>query len=211
MLAGTSYPAPPMQSPGAVNVISPHFCVGYPVDLTVVRKVMTLSEGSFGIADVNGNIIFSVKGKLLSLHDRRVLVDAGGNPIVTFQQKFLSAHRRWQVFRGESTSANDLLFSVKKSSVFQFKTNLEVFLAYNTKEELCDFRIEGSWMERSCVIYAGNSNSIIGQMHKKHTAQSILLGKETFGVTVYPNVDYAFVVALVVILHEINEDRSGED
>ncbi|KAK6163828.1 hypothetical protein DH2020_000692 [Rehmannia glutinosa] len=170
---------------GAVNVISPYFCMGYPMDLTVVWKVMTLSEGSFGITDVNSNIIFSVKGKLLSLHVCCVLVDDGGNPIVTFQQKFLYAHIRWQVFIGESTSANNLLFSLKKSSVFQFKTNLDVFLAYNTKEELCDFRIEGSWMERSCVIYAGNSNAIIGQMHKKHNVQSILLGKETFGVTIY--------------------------
>lgn len=48
-------------------------------------------------------------------------------------------------------------------------------------------------------------------MHKKHTAGSILLGKDTFGVTVYPNVDYAFITALVVILEEINEDRSGDD
>lgn len=49
------------------------------------------------------------------------------------------------------------------------------------------------------------------QMHKKHSAQSILLGKDTFCVTIYPNVDHAFIVALVVILEEINEDRSGED
>ncbi|KAH0723103.1 hypothetical protein KY290_006660 [Solanum tuberosum] len=34
---------------------------------------------------------------------------------------------------------------------------------------------------------------------------------DNFGVTVCPNVDYAFVVALVVILEEINVDRSGED
>ena len=49
------------------------------------------------------------------------------------------------------------------------------------------------------------------QMHKKHSAQSILLGKDTFGATVYPHVDYAFIVALVVILYAINEDRSGRD
>ncbi|KAK4396055.1 protein LURP-one-related 15 [Sesamum angolense] len=172
---------------------------------------MTLSEGSFGVTDVNGNIMFRVKGKLFSLHDRRVLLDATGIPIITFQQKLLSAHRRWQVFRGESTDAKDLLFSVKKSSLIQLKTKLDVFMACNTREEVCDFKIEGSWFERSCVIYAGNSTNIIAQMHRKHSAQSILLGKDTFGVTVYPNVDYAFIVALVVILEEINEDRSGSD
>lgn len=49
------------------------------------------------------------------------------------------------------------------------------------------------------------------QMHTKHTVQSIVLGKETFGVTVYPNVDYAFIVALVVILNEINEDKEEKN
>ncbi|KAL2250340.1 protein LURP-one-related 15-like [Sesamum indicum] len=207
MMTGTSYPA----VAGPMAVIGPQFCVGYPVDLTIVRKLMTLSEGNFGVTDVNGNIMFRVKGKFFSLHDRRVLLDATGIPIITFQQKLLSAHRRWQVFRGESTDAKDLLFSVKKSSLIQLKTKLDVFLGCNTREEVCDFKIEGSWFERSCVIYAGNSTNIIAQMHRKHSAQSILLGKDTFGVTVYPNVDYAFIVALVVILEEINEDRSGSD
>jgi len=44
------------------------------------------------------------------------------------------------------------------------------------------------------------------QMHKKHTLQSILIDKDHFAVTVYPNVDYAFIVALIAILNEINED-----
>ncbi|KAL3617412.1 hypothetical protein CASFOL_037733 [Castilleja foliolosa] len=48
--------------------------------------------------------------------------------------------------------------------------------------------------------------SPLAQMHRNHSAQSILLGKDSFGVTVYPNVDYAFIVALVVLLKEINED-----
>ncbi|KAG5582765.1 hypothetical protein H5410_053392 [Solanum commersonii] len=196
-MAGTSnYPPQtpaPMPVQNQVAIINPQFCAPYPVDLNVVRKLMTWSEGAFGVTDVNGNIVFKVKGKFFSLRDRRILLDAAGNSLVTFQQKMLSAHRRWQC---------------KKSSLLQFKTKLDVFLAHNTAEDVCDFRIEGSWLERSCVIYAGNSSTIIAQMHRKHTAQSILLGKDNFGVTVYPNVDYAFVVALIVILEEINEDRS---
>jgi len=44
-------------------------------------------------------------------------------------------------------------------------------------------------------------------MHKKHTAQSIAFGKDNFMVTVYPNTDYAFIVALILILDEINQDK----
>ncbi|KAF7143588.1 hypothetical protein RHSIM_Rhsim05G0227600 [Rhododendron simsii] len=202
-MAQSSYP--PIGNP--VAIVSPQFCAAYPVDLTIVRKLLSITEGNFAVTDVNGNVMFKIKGKVFSLRDRRVLLDNAGNPILTLQQKILTAHRRWQVYRGDSTDAKDLLFSAKKSSLIQFKTQLDVFLAANTKEEVCDFKIKGSWLERSCTIYLGDTSTIIAQMHRKHSVQSIVLGKDTFSVTVYPHVDYAFIVALVVVLEEINEDR----
>ncbi|QCE12036.1 hypothetical protein DEO72_LG10g3275 [Vigna unguiculata] len=190
------------------TVIGPQFCAPYPVDLAVVMKVMTLAD-NFVVTDVNGNVVFKVKGSLMTLRDRRVLIDAAGQPIVTLRRKMMTAHDRWQAFRGESTEAKDLIFSVKRSSFIQFKSKLDVFLANNTREDVCDFKVKGSWLERSCVVYAGETNNIVAQMHKKHTVQSILIGKDHFMVTIYPNIDYAFIVALVVILDEINDDAAG--
>ncbi|KAH1107951.1 hypothetical protein J1N35_011719 [Gossypium stocksii] len=118
----------------------------------------------------------------------------------------MTVHDRWQVFRGKSTEEKDLIFTVKRSSMIQLKTKLHVFLATNPKENVFDFRVEGSWLERSWIIYSGESNTILAQMHKKHNVESVLLGKGKFMVTVYPNVDYAFVVALIAILDGINHD-----
>ncbi|KAA8517492.1 hypothetical protein F0562_017878 [Nyssa sinensis] len=160
MMAGSSYP--PLAYP--VAVINPQFCAPYPIDLIIVRKLLAITEGNFAVTDVNGNIMFKVKGTFFSIRDRRVLLDAAGNPIVSLQQKILTVHRRWQVFRGDSSDSKDLLFSVKKSSLIQFKTQLDVFLATNTKEEVCDFKVKGSWLERSCAIYAGDSPTIIAQV-----------------------------------------------
>ena len=47
------------------------------------------------------------------------------------------------------------------------------------------------------------------QMHKKHTVTSLLFGKDNFMVTVYPGIDQAFIVALVVILDEMNSSGSS--
>ncbi|XP_073135466.1 protein LURP-one-related 15-like [Henckelia pumila] len=173
--------------PQQVAVISPQFCVNEPIELTLVRK-----RKSFRVTDVNDNIMLTVKGKFFSLRERRVLYDVAGNPLITFQPKFPSLHGRWVVFRGggESADSMDLLFSVKSKR--------DVFLATNTQEELCDFKIESSWLNRSCVIYAGGDSSNI--VAKMQSAQSFLFGGDTFKVTVYSNVDYAFIVALVVIL-----------
>lgn len=78
--SGTQFASP-------VPIIGPQYCAPYPVDLAVVRKVLTISDGNFVVTDVNGTVIFKVKGKFLSLHDRRFLLDGAGNPIVTLRQK----------------------------------------------------------------------------------------------------------------------------
>ncbi|KAL3531622.1 hypothetical protein ACH5RR_005143 [Cinchona calisaya] len=187
------------------GIVGPQYCVPYPVDLAIVKKVFTLTDGNFVVADANDNLMFKVERKLLSLHDKRVILDAAGNPILTLRHKVLTAHSRWQVFRGESSGPQDLVFTARTSSIIQFRRKLNIYLPYNTSEDFCDFKVKGSWFERSCVVYAGESSSpIIAQMHKKLTAQSLLLGKDKFMVTVYPNVDYAFIVALIVILDAIN-------
>ncbi|XP_010553137.1 PREDICTED: protein LURP-one-related 15 [Tarenaya hassleriana] len=207
--AGAGAGAAPPQQPVAPGIVSPAYCAPYPVDLAIVRKVMTLTDGNFVVTDVKGNILFKVKEPMFGLHDKRILLDASGSPVVTLREKIMSMHDRWQVFRGGSTEARDLLYTVKRSSMLQFKTKLDVFLSHNKDEKRCDFRVKGSWFERSCVVYAGDSDSIVAQMHKKHTAQSILLGKDNFTVTVYPNVDYAFIVSLIVMLDDMNREDAA--
>ncbi|KAI3474262.1 hypothetical protein Pfo_029050 [Paulownia fortunei] len=163
-------------------VISPQFCVPDHVHLTIVRNPIAITDGNFVVTDDKGNVMFNVKEKLLSIHGRHVLLNSESNPIVTFTKKY------------------------QKSSLVQFKIELDVFLAGNKEEHSWDFKVVGSWLERSCVIYNKDSTPI-AQMQKKHTFGSIVLGRDTFNVTVNPQVDYAFIVALVVILREINEDR----
>lgn len=71
-----------------VAIISPHYCAPYPIDLAIVRKVSTLAGGNFVVTDNNGNIIFKVKEILLAFaHERKLILDAAGNPIVTLRLK----------------------------------------------------------------------------------------------------------------------------
>lgn len=76
------------------------------------------------------------------------------------------------MFRGDSSSEKDLLFSVKKSAVIQFKTELDVFLAANTSELVCDFKVKGSYFERSVAIYLGSSDTVIAQV-SAHLPQNV--------------------------------------
>ncbi|XP_031267550.1 protein LURP-one-related 10-like [Pistacia vera] len=153
---------PPVANP--FSIISPQFCAHtYPVQLAIVRKVKTITDGNFVVQDINGNILFKLKAADSIFHDRHVLIDAYGNPIVTLRDKIRSIHKRWQVFRGESIESSALIFSAKRASLFQSKHNVNVFLAKNTEESLCNFRIRGNWLERSSVIYAGESSTIVAK------------------------------------------------
>ncbi|KVI03188.1 hypothetical protein Ccrd_018516 [Cynara cardunculus var. scolymus] len=170
-------------------VVDPRFYSAFQIELAFVRKTLTVADGNLScVLDINGNVIFIIKNKNFSLHDRHILLDATEIPILTFQKKHRSIHRRWQAFRGESTNAKDLIFSTKKSSVIQRRiTELNVFLSQN-KEEIVGV--------------------IKWQMHTNHVDTGFLESeKNTFGITIFPNVDYALVVALMVILYEVDKDR----
>ncbi|KAJ6871540.1 hypothetical protein NC652_037021 [Populus alba x Populus x berolinensis] len=178
-----------LESP--VMVIGQEFVTQHPVDLEMMNDCK--------VTDEDGNLIFQVKSKIATVRDIRYLQDAYGNIFVSLKHKLMTAHGRWEVFRGESIEQKDLLFSVKQSSVFQLvSSKLHVFLPSNTTESVPDFRIEGAFIDSSCTIYLGNSNTIVAQW------------KDDFQVTVCPNVDYAFIIVLVVILDatEDNDDKT---
>ncbi|GKV51623.1 hypothetical protein SLEP1_g58258 [Rubroshorea leprosula] len=198
----SSFPPPAKNAP----IISPSFCAAYPVDLWIVRKVENMQHGDFAITDISGNLVFKLKDSN-SLYCTQVMLDAAENPIITLEPKQQTTHNRWQVFKGESTDSSDLLFIAKRSStaMFQSKTKLDVFLANNKEQKVCDFKVEGSWSDTPYVFYMGESSSVVAQMHKKTKVEGVLEGKKKMMVTVFPNQDYGFIVALIIILTAINE------
>ncbi|XP_076899205.1 protein LURP-one-related 15-like [Bidens hawaiensis] len=189
-------------------VVDPRYFSSFKVDLAIVRKSLTVADGHLScVLDVNGNVIFIIKDINFSLHDRHVLLDASEIPILTFKKKHRSIHRRWQAFRNDSTSAKDLIFSTKKTSLIQRGTELSVFLSDNKEESVGDYKVAGDWKKRSCTVYSYDGSTILAQMHNKDIDACIESDKDTYGISVSPNVDYALVVALMVILYEVNKDR----
>lgn len=71
----------------SVAIVNPQYCSPDPVNLTIVRKVLTITNGNFVVTDINNVIIFKVEGAFLTVRDRHVLIDAATNPVVTFKEK----------------------------------------------------------------------------------------------------------------------------
>ncbi|KAB1224545.1 Protein LURP-one-related 15 [Morella rubra] len=180
------------------GVIDPKFCV--PGSGPVNQEIFKTTDGDYIVQDVHsGIIIFKAEGKLFKFHDGFRLNDANGHPVVTLRKKIATAHARWQVFKGHSIDPKDLLFTAVKTSMVQLKTKLHVFLANNTAEESFDYKVEESWSHDRCNIYARNPSIIVAEMHKR-------TGKSgNFVVKVNPEMDYAFVTAIILILDAMNK------
>jgi hypothetical protein len=85
-------PEAPAPAPAAAAV-SPQFCAPHAVPLTVVKKAISLSGGDFVVTDANGAEMLRVKGAVFSIHDRRVLRNAAGQPLVSMREKVMTSTR----------------------------------------------------------------------------------------------------------------------
>ncbi|XP_015170044.1 protein LURP-one-related 10-like [Solanum tuberosum] len=187
-----------------IIVIGPQFCSPQPLQIFIKKKVYFLGGHEYEVKDDNGNMVFTIKNVLGFFRSKLIVFDAANLPILTLKIKPLTWHGRWQTFKGDSTDEKDLIFSAKNSSIFQFTRNLDIFLANNISEQVCDFKMKSSYMDSNCDIFVGQSSTLIAQMDKKYTAGSVFLGRDKFMVKVNSNVDHAFIVSLIVILEEIS-------
>uniref|UniRef100_A0ACD5TWR0 Uncharacterized protein n=1 Tax=Avena sativa TaxID=4498 RepID=A0ACD5TWR0_AVESA len=114
----------------------------------------------------------------------------------------MSWRHGWEVFRGESFQANDLVFAVEQGRRFQIKVTMKLFSANNSEKRECDYRVEGSFLARSLKVYKGDfSQVVVAEMVKKKPASSIK-GKN-YVISVDPNEDRSLIIVLLVIRHEM--------
>ncbi|KAL5698921.1 hypothetical protein ACHQM5_029892 [Ranunculus cassubicifolius] len=190
----------------AINIINPKYCLSTPINLFIRRKIKDITNLKFVITNEIGNVIFKVKPVISSrtLHETHLLVDDQDHPLLTIRRKIRTVHRRHQVYRGDSLEAKDLLFTVKKSCIGCVNV-LDVMVESNVDVKGGSFRIQGSWLDRSCAVYLEQSPTVIAQMNRKHAVNDLKQGQEAFMVKVHPYVDQAFITTLLVIRSEIND------
>ncbi|XVF24203.1 hypothetical protein REPUB_Repub13aG0107400 [Reevesia pubescens] len=185
-----------------IKVVGDRFCVPYTMELLVKRKIQSFSNVHYDVFDTTGNFLLQVDGALWNFQKKRVMKDPAGLPVITLREKALSWKQQWLIHQGESSEKNHFICSVQRSNALHIKNNLDVYLASRYKEDGQDFRVTGSFTSLSFKVRKGNS--IIAEVSHNFTWGSCK-GKESFKVKVYPEVDYAFIVALIVIM-QVNDN-----
>ena len=75
--------------------------------------------------------------------------------------------------RGEEFNDADMLLTVKKSSVVQFKTHLEVFLKGNEDEKSPDFEVKGNFLDREAQVF--HKDQLVAEVKTKEIEKMDLI------------------------------------
>ncbi|KAM3279365.1 hypothetical protein ACQJBY_046604 [Aegilops geniculata] len=195
-------------APRTEPVVDARFCAPHATAFTV-----TITNGwtwrDFTVTDDAGDaVVMRVKAAMLSFRSRFSLVDAASRrTVVTVQRRapslFVPEDRRWEAFRGASTSPADLLFeAVARPALFSWG-EVDVHLAGRDPGESLrrrEFVVVCRGAE--CTVRRRSSGAAVAKI--EDTSEQRL----EYSVSVSPGVDHAFILALTVILDEIRLDET---
>ncbi|BBN00955.1 hypothetical protein MPTK1_2g03380 [Marchantia polymorpha subsp. ruderalis] len=183
-------------------IVDAKYCSPSEVKLTVAKKVLECNNGNFVITDSEGHTLFKLDQKKVFLRELTVLRDDGDCPVVSIHKKNISLHDTYQVYEGESSRE---LFTVwDKNMRDSAELTYEIQLEADSEPT---FQVKGDFVRRNYEIIFKES-SIAAEVAKKHfSLTSIITGKSNYGVLVSPNVDQAFVSAVVTIMEAIHNEN----
>ncbi|RYR14640.1 hypothetical protein S245_048836 [Arachis hypogaea] len=178
-------------SPFPTAIIHPQYCAPYPVGLVLKKEKIILHK--YTVTDINDNVIFTVTSPFLTMHQLRCLRDAHGNTILHLRKELF--RDQWKAFRGQNMEQLEF-----------FTRNVDVFLANNITG-VCDFKlVEAGFFARTWVVNIAESDIVVAQI--KHKLGRFFT-REKFIVTICPNIDYAFIMALTVTFDDYIRRKKG--
>lgn len=192
-----------MLAPAVTAVVNARFCAPEATAFAVAKTISSTGR-DFTVTDAAGAAVMQVEAEVFAFLKKSLLLDAARRPVLAMQDSPVLGGARWEVFRGDSTSRRNPLFTVVKPSSFQIRTKIYIFLAGNASEEAPDFVIRGSYHDGACTVSPGNSDAAIAQITRRNTAQLLGFGRNIYTARINPGIDQAFVIALTVILDEMH-------
>uniref|UniRef100_A0A1J3IJT1 Protein LURP-one-related 9 n=1 Tax=Noccaea caerulescens TaxID=107243 RepID=A0A1J3IJT1_NOCCA len=198
-----------------VSVVGEMFCNPYTTELVVRRRRESLKRDRYDVFDLSDNLIFTVDGGIWNIRRKRVLRDATGTPLLSMRTKGLVTMRyKWEVYKGESTEVEDILFSAREPNLLSFKTLLDVSLppqqpsiTTDISSVEPDFRTSGRYIGSSFKLFEPIHNTLLAEVVHDFSWRGLITGNYSFKVRVNPYVDFAFVVALLVIVDDTSNLR----
>ena len=180
--------------------IAPRYATTNPTELSLKEKAMSFTGDDAKIKDAAGNTLFKIEAELLTLSQRRYLVDASGNRVGQLRHKKLDIAPT--VYIG--TPDNEKKVALRTSGMFNpMNCNAKIDI-----DGVTVGTIKGNWRAKKfAIVINGVEIATIG---RKRTLSSTFMDADSYNISVRPQgqpVDLAFVSLLAIGLDELYHDK----
>jgi len=171
------------------------------------EKVLSLTGNDFEITMPDGQPMFKIKGKALSLHRKKTMTDNQGNAILSISDKVLTLFRHFDIYAGPSIDSSQEPVAQVQGHFSLLKTKMTVSFKNFVDGNTMELEVVGNFFDRSAEIKCNGFS--VARIHRQFfNAGQILFDDQTFYLTVAPGVDIALITAVVVCLNEKQQDKN---
>ncbi|KAL8216725.1 hypothetical protein R6Q57_023562 [Mikania cordata] len=180
---------------------------GEPSSLTVWRKSLFVGCSGFTVINSDGDLVYRVDNYGACRRQELVLMDASGKPILTVSRsKKLKMVDNWLVFEGEISSKEQKPICSARKHVNilwpKVKRLAQVYIEpYNNHKNM--YKIEGSYMNRSCKVL-DESRNVVAEIRRKETVtKGVSFGLEVFELIINQGFDSGLAMAIILLLDQM--------
>lgn len=173
-----------------------------PETLVLKEKVMSLTGDSFDIKLINGQPIFKIKGRKMSVSGRKTVTDMQENHLFDIVKELMHIHT---TFAAENPAGEKIL-EVKSSFKLMGSKATVIFKNFDGKE--VRLTMKGGWFDTAADIVDESTGAVVARIDRRLlNKRELLFGQQTYALSVAPGVDMAVMVAACVALDEKNNEN----
>ncbi|KAI0015118.1 DUF567-domain-containing protein [Xylariomycetidae sp. FL0641] len=187
--------------PRPMGVFQPFIARG-PETLVLKEKVMSLSGDSFDIKTVDGRPIFKVKGDAFSLSGRKAVMDMSGNVLFTIRKKLIALHATYYA----EDNAGNHIFDLKGKFSIGSSKSIGTFTSASGQAET--LLMKGDFFDLQADITDEATKQPVAHIDRKFfKARELLANQQTYVVSIAPGVDMAIIAAMCICLDERKNEK----
>ncbi|XP_052209075.1 protein LURP-one-related 17-like isoform X1 [Diospyros lotus] len=177
--------------------------------LTVWRKSLLFSCKGFTVIDSNGHLVFRVDNYAGRTQDA-TLMDGAGHPILTIRRrKKLRLVDNWLVYEGEAgghgcSTKKPICCMRRRVNILQPSDGAVARVYHGPPEKRQAYVIEGSYSLRCCRVVDESRRRVVAEIKRKEAGKGgVSLGLEVFRLSVRPEINPSFAMAIVMLLDQM--------
>ena len=181
----------------ALTPIAPQYAANGPTTLILKEKKFSLSGDSATVKDSDGNTLFMIDAKLMTLSERRILSDASGNELGQLKNKMFSPIHK-SCYLGTMDDEKKIKISAK-GVLNPLSSNAIISMNGEDVGE-----VAGNWREKKFTITVGGIEA--AKVSRKSNAVSLILDADSYCLEVENGVDMVFMSMVTIALDELFHD-----